>query len=80
MRWIKKENKVGYLNSKDKSDNEQQKMKILTRGQRYQIEKKVKAHNQVHHCEKKNVKLPWKYPRRKYRVCHVLYFSPVLTT
>lgn len=53
MRWIKKENKVGYLNSKDKSDNEQQKMKILTRGQRYQIEKKVKAHNQVHHCEKK---------------------------
>lgn len=53
MRWIKKENKVEYLNSKDKSDNEQQQMKILTRGQRYQIEKKVKAHNQVHHCEKK---------------------------
>lgn len=53
MRWIKKENKVGYLNSKDKSDNEKQQMKILTRGQRYQIKKKVKAHNQVHHCEKK---------------------------
>lgn len=36
---LKKKNKVGYLISKDKSDNEQQK---LTRGQRYQIEKRLK--------------------------------------
>lgn len=54
---LKKENKVGYLNSKDKSDNEQQQLKILTRGQRYQIKKRLK-HTTKYTTAKKNVKLP----------------------
>lgn len=55
-------------------------MKILTRGQRYQIEEKVKAHNQVHHCEKNVLNFRESIRDEKYRVCNVLYFSPVLTT